>query len=135
TIHGGRDHALRQTVIALAGGEDLGEHESPGEATLQVLRGHVRLHTVDRQVWVGHSGDYVIIPPVRHDLSALEDAVVVLSTSMPRPQGDWHRTPFGPLGVTTPGCRGRPALPRWRARVRQEVSAHDRTASPSAARP
>lgn len=88
TIHGGRDHALRQTVIALAGGEDLGEHESPGEATLQVLRGHVRLHTVDRQVWVGHSGDYVIIPPVRHDLSALEDAVVVLSTSMPRPQED-----------------------------------------------
>jgi quercetin dioxygenase-like cupin family protein len=43
TVHGGREHHLRQTLIALAGGRSLGEHESPGEATLQVLRGRVRL--------------------------------------------------------------------------------------------
>ena len=43
TVHGGHEHSLRQTVIALAAGHELAEHESPGEATLQVLRGHVRL--------------------------------------------------------------------------------------------
>ena len=41
TIHGGHDHLLRQTVIALAAGRELGEHDSPGQATLQVLRGRV----------------------------------------------------------------------------------------------
>ncbi len=43
TIHGGRDRVLRETVIALLAGHDLAEHESPGEATVQVLHGHVRL--------------------------------------------------------------------------------------------
>jgi quercetin dioxygenase-like cupin family protein len=43
TVHGGRDHRLRQTVIALLEGRELEEHESPGEATLQVLTGRVRL--------------------------------------------------------------------------------------------
>ena len=36
TIHGGRQHALRQTVIALTGGSALADHHSPGEPTLQV---------------------------------------------------------------------------------------------------
>ncbi|MGB0101656.1 MAG: LuxR family transcriptional regulator, partial [Nocardioides sp.] len=42
TVHGGREHHLRQTLIALVGGRSLGEHDSPGEATLQVLHGRVR---------------------------------------------------------------------------------------------
>ena len=43
TVFGGHEHALRQTLIALADGNELAEHESPGEATLQVLQGRVRL--------------------------------------------------------------------------------------------
>ena len=43
TIFGGHEHHLRQTLIALAGGESLAEHESPGEATLQVLVGRVQM--------------------------------------------------------------------------------------------
>ena len=43
TIHGGHDHMLRQTLIALTGGAELAEHNSPGQATLQVLRGRVRV--------------------------------------------------------------------------------------------
>src|SRR5690349_18821562 len=39
TIYGGQAHDLRQTVIALTRDASLGEHESPGEATLQVLAG------------------------------------------------------------------------------------------------
>ena len=31
TVFGGHDHRLRQTLIALAAGQELAEHESPGE--------------------------------------------------------------------------------------------------------
>lgn len=89
TIHGGREHALRQTLIAMASGEHLGEHDSPEDVTLHVLRGQVRLHFTDRQVWVGHPGDHVAIPQQRHDLSALEDAVVLL-TSVVKPHKQSH---------------------------------------------
>lgn len=80
TVFGGREHDLRQTVIALAEGHSLAEHSSPGEATLQVLSGTVRL-TADAEVWEGHAGDHVVIPPLRHDLAALTDAVVLLTVA------------------------------------------------------
>jgi quercetin dioxygenase-like cupin family protein len=80
TIHGGREHHLRQTLIVLAEGRALGEHESPGEATLQVLRGRVRLHAGDDE-WQGAAGDFVLIPAHRHDLTALEDAAVLLTVA------------------------------------------------------
>ena len=78
TLHGGRHHALRQTVIALTAGSKLSDHESPGEATLQVLRGAVRL-TADSEEWSGGPGDLVVIPPERHGLTADEDSVVLLT--------------------------------------------------------
>jgi quercetin dioxygenase-like cupin family protein len=78
TIHGGHDHELRQTVLALAAGHELAEHDSPGEATLQVLRGHVRL-SANTNVWEGKSGDFVTIPPDRHALGAIQDSVVLLT--------------------------------------------------------
>lgn len=78
TIHGGQQHALRQTMLALVGGRSLGEHGSPGEATLQVLAGRVRLTAGDSS-WEGTTGDHLVIPPVRHDLAALDDSAVLLS--------------------------------------------------------
>jgi quercetin dioxygenase-like cupin family protein len=78
TVHGGSEHGLRQTVIALTGEHELAAHESPGEATLQVLRGRVRL-TAGDDLCDGGAGDLVAIPPTRHALAALEDAVVLLT--------------------------------------------------------
>ena len=78
TIHGGHTHELRQTVLALLAGHDLSEHDSPGEATLQVLEGRVRLTAGDDE-WDGKTGDYVAIPPQRHALHAVEDSVVMLT--------------------------------------------------------
>lgn len=78
TIHGGSARALRETVIALASGHELAEHDSPGEATLQVLRGSVRL-TSGQDAWEGGVGEHVIIPDARHALVALEDSAVLLT--------------------------------------------------------
>lgn len=80
TLYGGQEHDLRQTLIALAEGRSLGEHESPGEATLQVLRGRVRL-TAGEETWSADEGDHLVIPPQRHDLHADSDAVVLLTVA------------------------------------------------------
>lgn len=81
TVHGGRDHVLRQTLIALASGQLLHEHENPGEATVQVLLGRVALAWLD----VSHdgvAGDLLVVPDHRHSLEALEDAVVLLTVAV-----------------------------------------------------
>lgn len=78
TIVGGHEQSLRQTLIAITGGGQLNEHESPGEATLQVVSGRVRL-TAGGDAWEGRTGDLLLIPPVRHSLAAGEDAVVLLT--------------------------------------------------------
>lgn len=82
TVVGGHEHALRQTVVALVAGASLGEHENPGEATLHVLLGRVRL-TAGADSWEGRTGDLLIIPDARHAVAALEDSVVLL-TAVPR---------------------------------------------------
>jgi quercetin dioxygenase-like cupin family protein len=80
TIFGGHEHDMRQTLIALAEGHVLGEHESPTEASLQVLSGEVRVSAGDDS-WSGTAGDYLVIPPLRHDLHAVSDAVVLLTVA------------------------------------------------------
>lgn len=77
-VHGGK---LRQTVIAMTGGTQLADHESPGEATLHVLQGSVRL------TWSGDelelsAGEIAPIPPQRHGLEAVGDAVVLLTVAL-----------------------------------------------------
>ena len=81
TVYGGHEHVLRQTVIALTSGQVLHEHDSPGEATLQILRGHVHLSTADTS-WEGAPGDLLIIPESRHTLAAVDDAVVLLTVAI-----------------------------------------------------
>ena len=72
TVFGGHDHRLRQTLIALAAGQELAEHESPGEATIHVLAGAVELTTTTDSALLA-AGDVAVIPDERHGLHALED--------------------------------------------------------------
>jgi quercetin dioxygenase-like cupin family protein len=72
---------LRQTVMALLAGADLGEHEGPGPASLQVLRGQVRIVAGDGSVPL-RAGEIALVPMQRHSLHADEDSVVLLSVAI-----------------------------------------------------
>lgn len=80
TVVGGHEHTLRQTVIALTSGSTLAEHQSPGEATVVVLLGRVRLDA-GTDTWEGSAGDLLIVPDQRHSLTALEDSAVLLTVA------------------------------------------------------
>jgi quercetin dioxygenase-like cupin family protein len=80
TVYGGHEHILRQTLMALIAGTTLAEHESPGEATAHVLSGRIRIGAGEDS-WEGRTGDIITIPPSRHDLHAIEDAVVLLTVA------------------------------------------------------
>jgi quercetin dioxygenase-like cupin family protein len=80
TVFGGHEHALRQTLMALAAGTSIAEHESPGDATLLVVVGRVRLSS-GGDSWEGRPGDLLAIPPARHALDALEDSAALLTVA------------------------------------------------------
>jgi len=80
TVWGGHEHVLRQTLIAMTANSSMSEHENPGEATLQVIIGRVRLDS-DGNQWEGRQSDLLFIPPARHSLLAIEDAVVLLTVA------------------------------------------------------
>lgn len=77
-ITGGR---LRQTLVALSAGTEMADHESPGEASLQVLSGSVALTwSGDRLVLA--AGAIAPIPAQRHGVEALEDSVFLLTVAL-----------------------------------------------------
>ena len=83
TVFGGHEKTLRQTLVVLAAGGQLAEHESPGDATVQVLDGRVSLFTKSDS-WEGRSGDMLIVPDERHGVDALEDSAFLLTVTKPR---------------------------------------------------
>jgi quercetin dioxygenase-like cupin family protein len=80
TVVGGHERVLRQTVVGMIQGTELGEHNNPGEATVHVLRGRVRL-TSGGESWEGRAGDLLKIPDARHGLQALEDSAILLTVA------------------------------------------------------
>lgn len=80
TVYGGHEHGLRQTLVALSAGSSMQEHENPGEATVYVLDGRVRM-VAGSDNWEGRRGDLLIVPPSRHSLEALEDSALLLTVA------------------------------------------------------
>ncbi|WP_256838996.1 cupin domain-containing protein [Ornithinimicrobium faecis] len=77
-----RGPLLQSVLFALREGSQLPEHESPPAATLQVLRGEVVL-VAGGERWTLHAGDLLPIPPERHHVDALTDAVCLLTIARP----------------------------------------------------
>ena len=73
--------SMRATVIALAAGADMAEHEAPPAATLQVLSGDVEL-VAGAESWPVTGGQLMAIPRERHSLRADSDAVVLLTVAL-----------------------------------------------------
>ncbi|SDS17809.1 cupin domain-containing protein [Agrococcus carbonis] len=81
SIRSGRDARLRQTLMALTRGRGLDDHVAPGEATLQVVVGSVRLRWEEQALDLD-AGDWVELPDAVHALDAETDAVVLLTVSV-----------------------------------------------------
>ena len=72
------DGVLRQSIIALVAGTELGEHDSPPAASLYVLEGRVRVTGFDEPV-LGR-GELSVLTHQRHAVLALDDSVFLLTT-------------------------------------------------------
>lgn len=75
----GQGLAVHHTMLALTAGSELSEHDNPGEATLLVLRGRIRLVAGDEH-WELPANRFAEIPPRRHTVTAIEDSVFFLTT-------------------------------------------------------
>ncbi|OII59751.1 cupin [Streptomyces sp. CC53] len=73
-----RQQPLRQTVIALTAGTKLDEHNAPPAASLQVLRGVVKLRTAAEEIELTN-GDLYLVPQERHSLVAVTDVAFLLT--------------------------------------------------------
>lgn len=69
---------LKQALLTLTAGSQMAEHDSPPEATLQVLQGSVTLSSAEDS-WDLRTGDLMTIPPERHSVTAREDAAFLLT--------------------------------------------------------
>lgn len=84
------DGVLRQLVLALAEGAELAEHNAPAAATLQALRGRVRLSYTAGSATPAEelgAGELTVIGHERHGVQALEDSAFVLTTVTGLPDG------------------------------------------------
>jgi quercetin dioxygenase-like cupin family protein len=107
-VDGGRPHLLYQSVIALARGQSFDGHDNPGEASVQVLRGRVRVIAGD-DASDGSPGQLLIVPGVQHSLTALQDAVVLLTVAARPTLIESHRVETD-LGAS---YQGRSGHRRW----------------------
>jgi quercetin dioxygenase-like cupin family protein len=81
TVYSRPGARLRQTLMALAAGRVMGEHKSPGDASLLCLQGRIVVHAGEVAAELG-PGDLVAVPPQRHDVEALEPSVVLLTVAL-----------------------------------------------------
>ena len=82
-LYGGPTSTLTQTVIVMREGARLGEHESPGEATMLVLRGRLRVTTAG-QSWEVTQGELLELPLETHAVEALSEAAFLLTAAKVR---------------------------------------------------
>jgi quercetin dioxygenase-like cupin family protein len=80
TLSPGAHAPLKQTLLALQAGHQLQDHRAPGQASIEVLVGRVRL-TVGSDEVALEAGHWAPIPPEVHGLVADEDSVALLTVA------------------------------------------------------
>ncbi|QCU77315.1 cupin [Citricoccus sp. SGAir0253] len=75
-----RDGHLRQTLIALAAGSRLADHNAPPAATVQVLRGALEVTAASGDAQRLAAGQLAALTKERHGVLAHEDSVFLLTT-------------------------------------------------------
>jgi quercetin dioxygenase-like cupin family protein len=80
TLSPGAHAPLKQTLLALAAGRSLQDHRAPGQATIQVLVGQVRL-TVGGNDQAVAAGQWAPIPDETHGVTADEESVALLTVA------------------------------------------------------
>lgn len=80
TLTPGAGAGLKQTVLGLTAGNRLHEHRAPGPATIQVLRGRIRLGTTSDELELC-AGHWALVPDEVHDVLALTDAAMLLTVT------------------------------------------------------
>ena len=88
TVLGDQHRQLRHTLIALAEGATMGEHEAPGEGSLYVIEGEVDLRGGSDNARL-KAGELAEIPPERHSVQAITESVILLTAIPPE-----FETPF-----------------------------------------
>lgn len=78
TLTPGAHAPLKQTLVALRGGVELGEHEVNGPATVLLLQGSATLRFGQDSVELS-AGEWSIIRNARHSLQAGEDTVALVT--------------------------------------------------------
>ncbi|OZE86139.1 LuxR family transcriptional regulator [Rhodococcus sp. 15-649-1-2] len=81
TVYGGHQRQLRQTVVALAAGNKLAEHDLSGESTVLVISGQLTLVSGEKS-WKGSAGDLLVVPDARHSVEAIEDVAFLLTVAV-----------------------------------------------------
>lgn len=89
------DGPLRQTVIAMKQGEELAEHNSPPAASIQVIRGSLRV--TGEEPAILQTGHIEALTHFRHAVQALEDTVFLLTTVTSQHNTESHSTPTGEM--------------------------------------
>ncbi|HET7386894.1 MAG TPA: cupin domain-containing protein [Nocardioidaceae bacterium] len=80
TVYGGHEKRLRQTVVAMRSGVELAEHVNPGDATVLVINGRLRL-SAGEVSWEGRKGDLLVVPDAPHAVEALTDTAFLLTVA------------------------------------------------------
>jgi quercetin dioxygenase-like cupin family protein len=96
TVYGGHEKVLRQTVMAMKSGTQLSEHQNPGDATVFVLQGLLRLRS-GANSWEGKPGDLLIVPDGLHSLEADEDSTFLFTVA--KSTSGTKREPARPEGA------------------------------------
>lgn len=81
TLTPGAHRPLKQTLVALRSGEELGEHTTNGPATIHLLRGTATINAGDVTLELS-AGRWATIPEDRHDLQAAEDTVALITVAI-----------------------------------------------------